>query len=160
MYRLLYILRVVTARKLVLLHGSFASHSQVSETAPPFTYMFMQAMRDAQSPMLKGKKLISTDVAQAGIKPQVADMVANTLDPLGYCTTSASRQPYSHHDIDCLLACVGRCCLLLGWEEVLYIHKPKYKSRSSMHCIPNSWILGQPSIQEFGSCVSGLNTHT
>ena len=44
---------------------------QVSETASPFTYMAMRAMRDAQSPMLKGEKHISAGLscAHRGLNP-------------------------------------------------------------------------------------------
>ena len=58
-------LRVVTARELVVLSGTLCPTPIRPDSSA--IYVIMQAMRDSQSPMLKGEKLIST--TQVGIEP-------------------------------------------------------------------------------------------
>ena len=72
-------LRVVTARELVtsslavitlsivILNGSLTFHSQVSETAPSFTWSCQP--REIQCPMLRGDNLISTSFTREGTEP-------------------------------------------------------------------------------------------
>ena len=101
-------LRVVTARELVILSGSFIVPLNISETAPPFRWV-MWATRGTQSPMLRARnKCPQAYFTCKEIEPRATAWQAHML-PLCCCSLPYGVQHRWPNPYPCLLKVLHPC---------------------------------------------------